>query len=113
MSGAGDFDTNVIFTPERLGQWVHLAVVIDRTGHSVTHYVDGQAVSTRPMKIEVPLGFGRAEMGNWNPGARHDRTPIRSFNGRMDEMLVFRRALDAQEVRNLALNGPTPQPASP
>ena len=112
LSGAGDFDTGVIFTPERFGQWVHLAVVIDRTGHSVVHYIDGQLMSTRPLKIEVPLGFGRAEVGNWNPSTRHDRTAIRSFNGRMDEMLVFRRALNAEEVRGLARNGPTPQPVS-
>ncbi len=113
LSGGGDFDTAVVFTPERLGQWVHLAVVIDRTGHAVAHYVDGQLVSTRPVKIDFPLGFGRAEVGNWNPATRHDRTPIRSFNGRMDEMLVFRRALDAQEILGLARNGPTPQSIAP
>jgi hypothetical protein len=43
-------------------------------------------------------------IGNCNPMTRRDRTPIRSFNGRMDEMLVFRRALSAQEVRDLAQN---------
>jgi len=74
----------------------------------VTHYVDGQEVSTHALKIDLPLGFGRAEVGNWNPAPRHDRTPIRTFNGRMDEMLVFRRALGAQEVRDLARSGPTP-----
>jgi len=108
ISGGGDFDTPIIFQPERLGQWVHLAVVVDRAGHRVTHYVDGQEVSTHALKIDLPLGFGRAEVGNWNPAPRHDRTPIRTFNGRMDEMLVFRRALGAQEVRDLARSGPTP-----
>ena len=58
--------------------------------------------------IDLPLSFGRAEVGNWNPVTRRDRTPIRSFNGRMDEMLVFRRALSAQEVRDLAQNGAVP-----
>ncbi|MEI9897911.1 MAG: LamG-like jellyroll fold domain-containing protein [Chthoniobacter sp.] len=108
ISGGGDFDTPVIFQPERLGQWVHLAVVVDRAGHRVAHYVDGQEVSTHALKIDVPLGFGRAEVGNWNPGTRRDRTPIRTFNGRMDEMLVFRRALGAQEVRALAQSAPIP-----
>ncbi|MEP6667691.1 MAG: LamG-like jellyroll fold domain-containing protein [Chthoniobacter sp.] len=106
ISGGGDFDTPVIFHPERLGQWVHLAVVVDRAAHRVAHYVDGQEVYTHALKIDLPLGFGRAEVGNWNPGARPDRTPIRTFNGRMDEMLVFRRALGAQEVRDLAHSAP-------
>jgi hypothetical protein len=105
LAGAHDFDSPVIFTPERLGQWVHLAVVVDRVGHRVSHYVDGQEVSEQSLNINVPLGLGRAEIGTWNPGPRHDHTPIRTFNGRMDEMLVFRRALSAPEVRELAQGG--------
>jgi ferric-dicitrate binding protein FerR (iron transport regulator) len=105
IAGGGDFDTPVVFPPERLGQWVHLAVVVDRAAHRVTHYIDGQEMSTHPLKIEVPLGFGRAEVGNWNPATRKDRTPIRGFNGRMDDMLVFRRALTSEEVRGLAQSG--------
>ncbi|EDY18195.1 LamG domain protein jellyroll fold domain protein [Chthoniobacter flavus Ellin428] len=111
LAGAGDFDTPVIFLPERLGQWVHLAVVVDRAGHRVAHYVDGAEVSTAAFKIDLPLGFGRAEVGTWNPAPRQDRTPVRTFNGRMDEMLVFRRALSAQEVRDLARNALRPAPS--
>lgn len=105
LSGAGDFDTPTVFPPERLGQWVHLAVVVDRAGHRLAHFVDGQEVLSRPLKLEVPLGFGRAEVGNWNSDTRRERAPMRGFSGRMDEMLVFRRALSAGEVRNLARSG--------
>jgi ferric-dicitrate binding protein FerR (iron transport regulator) len=111
IAGGGDFDTPVVFPPERLGQWVHLAVVVDRGAHRVLHYIDGQEMSTHPLKIDVPLGFGRAEVGNWNPAPRRDRTPIRGFNGRMDDLLVFRRALTAEEVRALAGSGSVPHPA--
>jgi ferric-dicitrate binding protein FerR (iron transport regulator) len=104
ISGGGDFDSPPVFSPERFGQWVHLAVVVDRAARCVTHYVDGQPMSTRELRIEVPLGFGRAELGNWNPGPHHDRTAIRNFNGRMDEVVIFCRALSAEEVRNLFQN---------
>ena len=107
-----DCKTPVVFTPERLGQWVHLAVVIDRTAHRVAHYVDGREVSAHILKFDVPLGFGNAEVGNWNPMARRDGTAIRSFNGRMDEMMVFRRALDAAEVLGLIRNGPSAEAVS-
>ena len=113
ISGGGDFDTPPVFSPERLGQWVHLAVVVDRSAQRVVHYIDGQQVSTRTLKIEVPLGFGRAEVGNWNPATRHDRTPIRNFNGRMDDLVIFRRALGLEEVRALAQSRPIPSVASP
>ncbi len=109
LGGSGDYDTPVMFPPERLGQWVHLAVVIDAGVGRIRHYVDGQEVAALAMKKKVPLKFGRAEIGNWNPGARRDGTPIRNLSGRMDEMLVFRRALTAHEIRGLSRNGPTPQ----
>ncbi|HSI15328.1 MAG TPA: LamG-like jellyroll fold domain-containing protein [Chthoniobacter sp.] len=112
LSGAGDFDTAVIFQPERLGQWVHLAVVVDRTAHRLVHFVDGQEVSARALKLEVPLGFGRAEVGNWNSDTHRERAPMRGFSGRMDEMLVFRRALSAEEVRNLARSSASPSSSS-
>jgi hypothetical protein len=35
---------------------------------------------------------------------------MRGFSGRMDEMLVFRRALSAEEVRNLARSGASQSP---
>jgi hypothetical protein len=108
--GGQDCTTPAILGPERLGQWVHLAVVIDRVAHRLVHYVDGQEMSAHTLKFDVPLGFGRAEIGNWNPATRRDRTPIRSLNGRMDEMLVFRRALSAQEVRGLSQSSPTALP---
>ena len=38
-----------VFTPERLGQWTHLAVVYDRVASQVTHYVDGHAVVEEPL----------------------------------------------------------------
>jgi len=107
LSGGGDFDAPVVFTPARLGQWVHLAVTIDRVGHHVVHYVDGQPMSTHVLKLDVPLGFGHAEVGNWNPATRRDSRPVRTFNGRIDEMLVFRRSLNAPEVRDLARTGPS------
>ena len=111
--GHQDCNTPAIFGPERLGQWVHLAVVIDRVTHRVAHYVDGREVSAHTLKFDVPLGFGRAEIGNWNPATRRDSAPIRSLNGRMDELLVFRRALDVQEVRSLSQPSPQISPALP
>jgi hypothetical protein len=99
--------TGVIFSPERVGQWTHLAVVYDRDGGEVTHYVDGRPVKRTPLKLDIPLRIGDAEIGNWNPLYRSDY-PVRHLSGCMDEFLLFSRALDGQEVERHYTEGRPP-----
>lgn len=97
-----EYDAPVIFTPERLGQWIHLAVVYDAAAKQVTHFVNGQLVSRQPVLFETALRLGPTQLGNWNRGAyTADATPIRNFSGRMDEFQFFRRPLSDTEVRQL------------
>jgi len=101
--GAGkpqDIDSPVVFTPERLGQWIHLAVVYDDVARQVTHYVDGRPVSRSPMQPR-PLLVGRAELGNWNPASRADGAPVRHFSGRIDEFWAYGRALSDEEIASM------------
>ncbi len=88
----------VVFPTDRLGQWTHLAVTYDREAGLVTHYVDGRPVSQEPIKLDITLRLGNAEVGNWNLAARRHQHPVRYFTGCIDEFLLFARALDEQEV---------------
>ncbi len=97
-----DYDSPRVFTPNRLGQWIHLAVVYDGEARRVTHYADGVPVSRGELKVDVLLRPGRAELGNWNPATRSDPVPIRHFSGRMDEFAVFSRPLSDDEIRRHA-----------
>jgi hypothetical protein len=106
--GAARYFTSVIFTQERVGQWTHLAVVYDREGGQVSHYVDGRLVKQLPIKLDIPLHIGDAEIGNWNTASRSDKYPIRYLSGCMDEFLMFSRALSGQEVERLYLQGRPP-----
>jgi hypothetical protein len=45
-----------VFTPERFGRWVHLAVVYDRDEGEVVHYVDGQPASRSALLFDAPCG---------------------------------------------------------
>jgi hypothetical protein len=94
-----------VITPERFGRWVHLAVVYDREAHQVAHYVDGRQVTLEPTWFDVPLRLGNAEIGNWNVAGYRNKTPIRNFNGGIDEFLMFSRALNAEEVARLYASG--------
>jgi hypothetical protein len=97
--------TPEVITPDRLGQWTHLAVVYDRQGGQVTHYVDGQEVFQEPLKLDIAPHLGDAELGNWNVGPRQHSSPIRYFSGCMDEFLLFSRALGAAEIEQLYRQG--------
>lgn len=100
FSVAGDrgYSTGTIVKPDDLGRWVHLATVYDPAAKRVRHHVDGRLAATAEIGEVMPLTFGQAEIGNWNP-QRSARQGIRSLNGRLDEMALFRRALTAEEIR--------------
>jgi hypothetical protein len=100
-----DYDSPPLFPPDRFGRWTFLAVTYDGPNRRVTHYADGRAVRSAAVASAGPVRLGRCEIGNWNPAARADRTPIRHFSGRIDEVAVFRRALSAAEVAALYAAG--------
>jgi hypothetical protein len=95
-------------TPERLGRWVHLAVVYDHEAGQVVHYVDGRAVAEAAMQVDLPLRIGTAELGNWNPATFRSKSPVRNFTGCIDEFVLFSRPLSADEVGRLCDAGRPP-----
>jgi hypothetical protein len=94
-----------VLKPERLGQWIHLAVVYDRDAGQVTQYVDGRSVMQEPMLVNIPLRIGNAEIGNWNVALDRPRQPIRYFGGCMDEFMLFDAALSPREVEQFYRQG--------
>ncbi|MDB6073986.1 MAG: hypothetical protein JWO89_1626 [Verrucomicrobiaceae bacterium] len=92
-----DYDTPPLFTPERFGQWMHLAVVFDPTAKEVRHYANGEVVAKLPVKALFPLHLSMAELGNWNDG-HVQRVAIRHLSGAMDEFSLYTRALGDAEL---------------
>jgi hypothetical protein len=101
LRNGGNYKTTTVFPPERLGQWAHLVVVYDQPAQQVTHYLDGAVLARLPLKFDVPLRLGPAEIGNWSPAGFQDSRPIRQFVGRIDELAIFARPLTDREVRDL------------
>ncbi|MEL6107913.1 MAG: LamG domain-containing protein [Planctomycetota bacterium] len=110
----------IIVTPrvldyDDLGRWIHLVLVVDQAGDRVTNYIDGKQVSQASFwdtpsvseRETVTLRLGACELGNWSPDRDYDDWPLRGFNGRIDEFVVFNRALNVQEVRSLFEAGTT------
>jgi hypothetical protein len=100
---ADDYISPVIFTPDLLGQWVHLAVVYDTVGGEVRHYVNGECVSRHVVNRRTVIKPLLAELGNWNPVlAEWRQRPVRNFVGCMDDFSLVARALTDGEIRALA-----------
>ncbi len=94
-----DYDTDVYFTPERFGQWTHLAVVCDPATKEIRHYINGVLRSQKSVTHPVTLQLGNADLGNWNVPGPQGRVPIRHFSGAMDEFALYGRALREEEIR--------------
>tara|TARA_R110002096_G_scaffold40688_17_gene110390 strand:- start:55 stop:1638 length:1584 start_codon:yes stop_codon:yes gene_type:complete len=94
----------IIIRPSDLGRWIHLAVTIDQSNKTVTHFVDGEIVEKHRRSNIPELHFGNAEIGNWQPTGNSPQ-PIRSLNGRLDEFVILSRSMKAAEIQALYAAG--------
>jgi ferric-dicitrate binding protein FerR (iron transport regulator) len=106
--GGAHYYSPEVVTPDRLGEWAHLAVTYDRENGRIVHYVNGRPVSEEELRLDIPLRIGDAEIGNWTVGPRKHTHPIRYFSGCIDEFLLFSRALSEQEIERHYTQGRPP-----
>lgn len=98
-----DYISPIVFTPERFGQWVHLAAAFDMAAHEVRFYVNGALLSRHPIKRQTIPKPVMAELGNWIPSSDYPGShPVRNFVGCMDEFSLYSRAFSDAEMRKLA-----------
>lgn len=96
-------DSPQVLTPNLLGQWLLLTVVIDQETQRVTHFLNGQAISSHVLKIPSALRIGVVDLGNWtNPGGD---TPIHNLCGAINEFTIHRRASFEAEIRTIYHKG--------
>ena len=98
-----------IFSPQviqldSLGQWVHVAFVYDSEAKKINQFLNGELIHSGDIKVPQMIELGDAEIGNWHTRAK-GRDAIRSFNGRMDEFMIFSSALSYEEIQELYEKG--------
>ncbi len=90
------------------GKWLYLTSVYHPASALVSHFVNGQKVSSEtiaPDFLVKSLRIGNGEIGNWGQPFRKDPNfTIRNLNGRMDELAIFDTALTDEEVQSLYQN---------
>lgn len=80
-------------------EWTHLAVVVDRTNRNIQYYLNGALDSSRAIPAtfngSLDVTGGDLTLGSqWQP-----------FIGLLDGVRIFRRALDAAEIREACSAG--------
>ena len=95
VGGSDTFATEMI-TGKRMGTWVHVATVYSAKEKKVRFYVDG--------KFDVenkwggnPAVLDKAGVGGWDGQ--------RQFEGMMDEFLIFKSALNEEDIQTLINDG--------
>jgi hypothetical protein len=84
------------------GQWHHLAGVVDNTAKTVTLYVDGLPVGSTPYTGN-PRDYGT--LPYYIGTSNHDASAYNwYFDGMIDDVRIFDRALSATEVETLYSN---------
>lgn len=90
--------------PVPLGRWGHLATVFDRSAGECRHFIDGAPAGRVRFALDAPVAPGASRIGRWLPGAGFE-PEVRDFRGRVDELAMWRRALNDDELRRLAEEG--------
>lgn len=85
-------------------RWHHVAVTFDATTGEAVQYFDGKEVSREVSKHHLgdrKVTFGPCAIGNWGLPVEGVPHPVRNLNGRVDEFLIYKVPLAADEIENL------------
>jgi hypothetical protein len=85
-------------------QWRHVAVTYDQASGAAALFVDGAVVTQTNLGSITPRTTGNLYLG-YRPPGNYPGSGLR-FNGLMDEVAVYRRALTPAELRCAMRGGP-------
>ncbi len=77
-------------------EWVHLATTISLDGEKAFTYVNGQKTGEFPMRETGLIRPSTCRIGNWQSNGSDTRP--RAFKGRIDELVIWNRAIDAERI---------------
>ena len=102
-NGKHNYSARGFMDLSQLGTWFHLATIFDQKEGTLSHYLNGELFAVKELKGTGQLNFGEASIGNWDQPVNEGKNSVRGLNGRMAEMMVFKEAISAEEMKRLAL----------
>jgi hypothetical protein len=92
------FPAPPLLTPERHGQWLCLATVLDAARGELTHFINGVAVARHKLPAGPPPALAHLALGSVTD-AEARQGVSHGFFGAVDELLVATRPFSAAELR--------------
>jgi len=80
-----------------LGKWTHLVATVSLPRQTARVYVNGKLSYYSPLRKDGLIRPGKCRIGNWLPAGEFE--PVRSLNGRIDELAIWNRALTEAEIQ--------------
>lgn len=77
------------------GVWHHVVGIVDRSKSEALIYIDGI------LKNSMPFSASAYNDSNLIIGAWSKTASVENFNGTLDDVRIYNRALDANEVKSL------------
>ena len=88
------------------GKWVHLVAVVDIEAKTAVTWINGRLGVRSELPDEAISRPGFCRLGGWKDEDMTKRLRRdREFRGRIDEVVLWRRALTHKEIRRLAARG--------
>ncbi len=92
------------------GTWYHVAVVADAEKREIRLHLNGREEDVGDLGPS-PVGI---KLASQVVGREFDgQKPSRYFRGAVDDVRIYDRALDAQQIRDLCPDAPPPEPRDP
>ncbi|MFP6874368.1 MAG: LamG domain-containing protein [Verrucomicrobiales bacterium] len=103
---AHNYNSPVVFTANSINKWHHLVTIYDPVNNSVKHFLNGKEISKFSARWQSPphekhalhVTLGDLEIGNFAGKLPNGKRPVLNLTGRIDELAIFGRALDTNEV---------------
>jgi len=100
----GSSDSYLYYTSPSTDDWHH--IVVTRSGSTAYVYVDGsQVASSTSMGTTNTGNSGMYIASGYNPDGGYGSTPDQYFNGKMDQLRFFNKAVSSSEVTTLYEEG--------
>ncbi len=91
----GDVDITEMQLPPK-NQWVHLAFTYN--GHQTKIYLNGNKINSSDVSAGFIFGGESHSIGDSHWGLENNNRP---FNGLIDEVRIYNRALNDEEIKKL------------
>jgi hypothetical protein len=89
--------------PETLSRWCMVAAVADTATNQIFLYLDGEYVDKLEPVYIPAIQIGWATIGGWNNHGKGDSALEipHNLSGRIDELMIFQKALAAEEMKRI------------